>query len=94
MSKEWLKPISDLEEEEFIQNIAQQINEKGYSAPATAFLEMHKPLCYPLTHFAMAFTPFAVPFIGFDTYNKFLHLIGNRNNIEKLLDSLNQTQKT
>jgi hypothetical protein len=59
--------------------------------PATLFLEMHKPLSYVSSQLAIVFSPFLVPFIGFDSINNYSRLMSRRDSIEKLLQRLEKS---
>lgn len=56
-------------------------------------LEMHKPLANVFAHGALAFSPFLVPFLGFENVNDYSRLLRKRDNVERLLVLLEQTQQ-
>jgi hypothetical protein len=48
-------------------------------------LEMNKPLAPLAGHASIVFAPFAVPFVGLDSFQKFSRLLKKRDNVERLL---------
>lgn len=56
--------------------------------PAILMLEMHKPMANVAAHAAVTFSPFLVPFFGFDRVNDYSRLLSSRENIERLIQEL------
>lgn len=89
----WSKELTDSETEELIEKAATEIEKRKMSAPAVIFLEMHKPLSYIGSQAAIVFSPFLVPFVGFDFVNNYSRLLSKRENIEKLIVRLEQPRE-
>ena len=81
----WSKELTDSETEELIEKAAVEIEKRKLTAPAVLFLEMHKPLSYIGSQAAIVFSPFIVPFVGFDFVNNYSRLLSKRENIERLI---------
>lgn len=64
------------------------------TVPAIIAFEMHKPLAYVGSHAAVAFSPFLVPFFGFDRVNEYSQLLSSRANVERLICRLEQPVRT
>ena len=84
----WEDELTPEQTDALIGKAADEIRKRKLNMPAALFLEMHKPLGNLAGHAAMAFSPFLVPFLGFNTVNDYSRLMSNRDNIEKLLQRL------
>jgi hypothetical protein len=49
---------------------------------------MHKPLAFLSSQAVVAFSPFLVPFVGFDNLNDYSRLMSDRENFERLIQRL------
>lgn len=90
MSDFWKEELSDQEEEELIEKAATEIKRRKLEVPAVLLFEMHKPLSYIGSQAAIVFSPFLVPFLGFDTVNNYSRLLSKRDSIERLLRRLEE----
>lgn len=81
----WKEPLTDEERDKLLEKAAHEITSRKLEVPATLFLEMHKPLAYVGMHAAVAFSPFLVPFLGFDFVNNYSRLFSDKENVELLL---------
>lgn len=86
----WAEELTGDETAALIERAAEQIEKRGLNTAAILMLEMHKPLAYVGAQTAITFSPFIVPFLGFDGVNDYTRLFSKRENIERLLDRLDQ----
>ena len=89
----WSQELTDSETEELIEKAAAEIEKRKMTAPAVIFLEMHKPLSYVASQAAIVFSPFLVPFVGFDFVNNYSRLLSKRENVERLIVRLENPPK-
>jgi positive regulator of sigma E activity len=89
----WSKELTDEEAEQLIEKAVSEIQKRKLITPAILFLEMHKPLGYIGSQAAIAFSPFIVPFVGFDFVNNYSRLFSKRENIEKLIVRLENARE-
>ena len=86
----WKDELSEQEEEELLDKAASEIRKRKLEAPAILMLELHKPVAYVGSHAAIAFSPFLVPFLGYDNINNYSRLFSKKENIERLLRRLDR----
>jgi len=86
----WAEELTGDETAALIERAAEQIEKRGLNTAAILMLEMHKPLAYVGAQTAITFSPFIVPFLGFDGVNDYTRLFSKRENIERLLDRLDR----
>jgi hypothetical protein len=89
----WDKELSEQETEELIEKAANEIKKRKLVVPAILMFEMHKPLAYVGSQAAIVFSPFLVPFLGFDKINNYSRLLGKRDSIERLLQRLEEKRE-
>lgn len=89
----WDKELSDEECEELIEKAAAEIERRKMVVPATLFIEMHRPLSYIGSQAAIVFSPFLVPFLGFDSVNNYSRLFAKRETADRLLRRLEEGKK-
>jgi len=98
MSDFWKEDLTDQEEDALIEKAASEIKKRRLEVPAILLFEMHKPLSYVGSQAAIVFSPFLVPFLGFDAVNNYSRLFSRRDSIEKLLRRIEEdrapTEKT
>src|SRR5438270_13090773 len=92
MSEFWKEDLTDQEEEALIEKAASEIKRRKLEVPAILLFEMHKPLSYVSSQAAIVFSPFLVPFLGFDAVNNYSRLLSKRDSIERLLQRLEDKQ--
>lgn len=90
----WAEELTEEETEALIDRAADKIVRRGLSTPAVLFFEMHKPLSFIGSQAAVAFSPFLVPFLGFDGVNDYTRLFAKRENVERLLERLERKAAT
>jgi hypothetical protein len=86
----WAEELTEEETEALIERAAASIERRGLKTPAILFFEMHKPLAFIGSQTTLAFSPFLVPFLGFDGVNDYTRLFSKRENIERLLERLDR----
>lgn len=84
----WKDELTDEQTNALLDRTAHEIKRRKMEAPAILFFEMHKPLAFVGSQAALVFSPFLVPFIGFDRVNDYTRLFSKRENIESLLKRL------
>ncbi|HWD38593.1 MAG TPA: hypothetical protein VG944_07070 [Fimbriimonas sp.] len=84
----WNEELTEEQEEELLDRAANTIERRKLTTPAIMFLEMHKPLAFIGANAAVAFSPFLVPVLGFDTVNDYSRLLKKPQNVERLLQRL------
>lgn len=84
----WAEELTEEQADALIDGAVEKIVKRGLSTPAILFFEMHKPLSYVGSQTAVAFSPFLVPFLGFDRVNDYTRLFAKRENVERLLERL------
>jgi len=89
----WETELTPEETDALILKAANEIARRRLQAPAILFLEMHKPLANIGAQSALAFAPFAVPFLGFDFVNNYSRLFSKRENVEALLVKIEELSK-
>jgi hypothetical protein len=88
----WKEDLTDEEEQQLLDKAAEEIRKRKLQTPAMLLFEMHKPLSYVGSQAAVVFSPFLVPFVGFDFVNNYSRLFAKRENVEKLLQRLEQDE--
>jgi hypothetical protein len=84
----WKEPLTEEEREQLLDKAAHEILKRKLEMPAVLFMEMHKPLAFLGSHAALAFSPFLVPFVGFDNVNNYTRLFSDKENVERLMKKL------
>lgn len=88
MFEGWSDPLSDADRDAFIGKIAKMIHKRRLETPAILFLESHRPLANIGAHAGMAFSPFLVPFLGFENLRDMTRLLQDRHNVDLLIDRI------
>jgi hypothetical protein len=86
----WKDELSDEETDELIEKAAYEIRKRKLEVPATLFFEMHKPLAFVGSQAAIVFSPFLVPFLGFEKINNYSRVLAKRDSVEKLIRRLEE----
>jgi hypothetical protein len=84
----WSEELSEEETDALIEKAASAIESRKLQTPAILMFEMHKPLSFVGSQAAMVFSPFIIPFLGFDAVNDYTRLFSKSQNVEKLLARL------
>ncbi|MBS1704977.1 MAG: hypothetical protein JST40_03825 [Armatimonadetes bacterium] len=88
MEQFWTEALSEDKADALLTKVADQIKRRKMEVPAVFFLEMHKPLANVGASATLAFSPFIIPFIGFDAVNDYSNLMRKRENWERLIQLL------
>lgn len=88
----WQTELTETETEALLDKAAMEIKKRKLETPATLMFEMHKPIGYISANAALTFSPFLVPFLGFDNVNNYSRLLSKPENIEKLLLRLEKAE--
>lgn len=94
MNNLWSEDLTEEQAEELIQKLANQIIKRRMQTPAILFLEMHKPLANLAGHTTVAFSPFLIPFLGFQGVDDYSRLMKERRNWDRLIDVLDSSRET
>lgn len=89
----WEKELTDEEADQLIEKAVTEITKRKLQFPAMLFFEMHRPLSFVGSQAAIVFSPFLVPFIGFDSVNDFSRLFSRRDSVDRLVARLEQEAK-
>src|SRR4051812_44920430 len=90
MADFWQNELTEEESDALISKAAKEIKKRKMEVPAILLFEMHKPLSYISSQAAIVFSPFLVPFLGFDNVNNYSKLLADRSSIERLLLKLEE----
>ena len=88
MNNLWDEELTEEETRRLVENLAKKIRKRKMETPAVLMLEMHKPLAFVGGQAMVAFSPFLIPFLGFDRVNDYSRLLSKRENWEMLLDAI------
>lgn len=88
MFEGWSDPLTTEERDALLDKIANMIKKRRLETPAVLFLESHRPLANIGAHAGMAFSPFLVPFLGFDNVRDMTRLLQDRGNVDLLVDRI------
>lgn len=89
----WSTELTEEEEERLLRKAATEIRRRKMIPAAILALETHKPLANVAAHGVLAFSPFLVPFLGFENVNDYSRLLRKRENFERLLLLLEETEQ-
>lgn len=93
MNDFWQTELTEEETEALIEKATREVAKRRMHSPAILFLEMHKPLSFVAANATVAFAPFIVPFFGFDAVNDYSRLMTKRENVERLIQSIEMSAK-
>jgi len=88
MDSLWQEELSDEQADELIQLAAEEVVKRKLTAPAVLFLEMNKPMANVVGHAGVFFSPFLIPFFGFDRVNDYSRLVSSRARVEQLIERI------
>ncbi|GIV02950.1 MAG: hypothetical protein D6724_04560 [Armatimonadetes bacterium] len=86
----WENELTEEEVEEIVEKAATEISRRGLETVSILFLEMHKPLANVIAHGALAFSPFMMPFLGFDRVDRYTQFMSRPSNVERLIQRLEE----
>lgn len=90
MREFWKEPLSEARKQEIIDALAQQVVQRGLSAPAVLFLELHKPFAFIGSQAGVVFAPFLAPFLGFERVDIYTQLLSERENWDRLIERIEE----
>ncbi|MBX7133509.1 MAG: hypothetical protein K1X67_12620 [Fimbriimonadaceae bacterium] len=93
MNDFWQTELTEEETQALIQKATDEVAKRRLQSPAVLFLEMNKPLSNIAANATVVFAPFLVPFFGFDAINDVSRLMTKRENIERLIQSIELSAK-
>lgn len=73
------------DQNQIIEHFARRIVNLGLEAPASIFLELHKPISSIFYQSSIFFQPLAAPLFGMERYSNIQSIISSRDNIDKLI---------
>lgn len=85
MDGTWIDPLPPEAEAETISRIATEVRRRGLQVPALLAIECHAPLGKVAANFSVAFSPFLVPFLGYEGVQTFGRLAANRESLDRLI---------
>lgn len=74
--------------EELVNQLAGRIQELGLAGPGIAFLEANKPFSFLGSQFLLFMQPLLDPFVGSSVTGRYIGLLQDRSNIERLIQKL------
>jgi hypothetical protein len=89
----WEEELTEEEAQNLIDKIVEQVLRRRMETPAIMMLEMHKPLATLAGNTAVAFSPFLVPFLGFQNVNDYSRLFAKREYWDRLIDAIEEGAK-
>ncbi|MDM7460741.1 MAG: hypothetical protein P3X24_003710 [bacterium] len=90
MREFWKEPLSEARKQELIDALAHQVVQRGLSAPAVLFLELHKPFAFIGSQAGVVFAPFLAPLLGFERVDTYTQLLGERENWDRLIERIEE----
>lgn len=90
MREFWKEPLSEEQKAQLIDALAQQVVRRGLTVPAILFLELNKLLAFIGSQAGIVFSPFLVPFFGFDRIDQYTQLLSERENWERLVERIEE----
>ena len=93
MNDFWDEELTQEETDRLLDKAAHEIRKRRMETPAILALEMHKPLTGIASHAVVAFSPFMIPFFGYDGVHDMSRLLKDRRNVERLIQRLESPAK-
>lgn len=90
----WTEELTEEQKGGLIEKAAQAIHKRRMETPAILALEMHKPLAGLASQSLVVFSPFLIPFLGFQNIDDYSRLAGDRSSIEALIRRLEELRET
>ncbi len=89
----WKEPLSEEEKSAMIERMAQFIVKRGLASPAIMMLTLHRPLAFVGSQAGIVFSPFLIPFFGFERIDKFTQLMSERENWDRLIERIEELEE-
>ena len=90
----WSEELTPEETDAMLDKASREIKKRKMEVPAILMLEMHKPLSFVAANAAVAFSPFLIPMLGFDSVNNYSRLFAKRENVDRLICRLEEPDTT
>lgn len=90
----WKDDLTPEETDRLLEKASSEIKRRKMETPAILLFEMHRPLGFVAASAAVTFSPFLVPFLGFDAVNDYSRLFAKRENVDRLLSMLDSGTPT
>jgi len=78
------------ERKTLLEELARKIVDRGMETVAVMFLEAHKPVAFFAGQAMIVMSPFLVPLLGQDGLRKYSQLLGDRENVELLIQRIEE----
>ncbi len=89
----WKEPLSEEEKESLIERMAQFVVQRGLASPAIMMLTLHRPFAFIGSQAGIVFSPFLVPFFGFERIDKLTQLMSERENWDRLIERIEELEE-
>ncbi len=93
MREFWKEPLSEERKQELIEAMARFVVNRGLSAPAVLFLELHRPLAFIGSQAGIVFSPFLVALFGFQRVDEYTQLMSERENWDRLIERIEELEE-
>lgn len=90
----WQEELTIEQETALIEKLAKAIHKRKLETPAILFFEMHKPIASLAGQTMVVFSPFIIPFVGFDSANDYSRFFAKRSSIERLIRRLEEYRES
>jgi len=84
------KRLDELTDEELLDAVAKRVVGMRLAVPAVFFLESTKPLSFLGSQLLIFLQPFVQAFLTIRSYERFSHLMEDRENVERLIQRMEQ----
>jgi hypothetical protein len=84
----WKEELTEEQKTELIEKFVSEVEKRHLQAPAVLYLEMYKPLANVFSQAAVVFSPFIIPFLGFNAVNDYSRLLSDRDTVERLIEAI------
>ncbi len=84
------KKLDEMTEDELLEAVAKRVVGMRLAVPAVFFLESTKPLSFLGSQLLIFLQPFVQAFLTVKSYERFSHLMEERENVEKLIQLMEQ----
>lgn len=86
----WNEELTEAQTEALVEKTAREICRRKLQTPAILMLELTKPIAPIAAHGSVVAAPFAIPFVGFESFNNYSRLFAKRENVELLLRKIEE----
>lgn len=84
------KKLDEMSDDELLEAVAKRVVGMRLAVPAVFFLESTKPLSFLGSQLLIFLQPFVQAFLTVKSYERFSHLMEDRDNVEKLIQRMEQ----